>query len=338
MKRSAYVFAVALLLLAIGVSHASDVEVGGLVQARYTDWRGENATFWMRTARVKASVKVTEKINALVTIGVEKEPNIVDGYIDYSHSKLINVRAGQFKLPFGFETQIGRHDLEAMNRSVVFQCLWNNGVSANYVRDMGLMVMGRYKILEYKVGAVNGVGYNYTVHPEEDGIRIFPRWGGDNNNSKDIVGRVGVGVPMFAGLGFSFYDGRWPTYEGSPDNCDRTAKAFDLYLDTGKVLLQYEHVWAQGRVNNDALDFRDDKYGGYFVVVGYRINPLIEPVYKVDICDPNKDADGDRITDLYFGVNLNFQRSARVQLFYRESKLAKRFSDSAFLAQFSARF
>jgi hypothetical protein len=58
----------------------------------------------------------------------------------------------------------------------------------------------------------------------------------------------------------------------------------------------------------------------------------------VDICDPNKDADGDRETDLYFGVNLNFQRSARVQLFYRESKLAKRYSDHAFLAQFSARF
>jgi hypothetical protein len=58
----------------------------------------------------------------------------------------------------------------------------------------------------------------------------------------------------------------------------------------------------------------------------------------VDILDPDKDADGDRMTDLYFGVNLNFQKSARFQVFYRESKVAKKFDDCTYLAQISARF
>jgi hypothetical protein len=272
-----------------------------------------------------------------VKIGAACEPNLLEAYMDYFHSELVGLRVGQFKLPFGLESQLTPYDLEATRRAQVFSCLWNNGVCPCYVRDIGLVVMGRHKILDYKLGVVNGAGYNFSWDPETAGTQLFPKWARDNNNSKDVVGRVGLGIPMFAGLGFSVYEGRWPIDRGSPRNHDRTAKGFDLFLDTGKILLQYEHIWAQGRVNDDALDFKTDKYGGYFVVLGYRVNPLIEPVWKVDICDPNKDADGDRMTDLYFGVNLNFQRSARVQLFYRESKLAKRFAGSAFLAQVSAK-
>ena len=73
-------------------------------------------------------------------------------------------------------------------------------------------------------------------------------------------------------------------------------------------------------------------------VLGYRVNSLIEPVFKVDMCDPDKETDADRLKDTYFGVNLNFERKARFQVFYRESKIAGHFDDSAFLAQASARF
>jgi hypothetical protein len=334
------------LLLSVA-SHAFNVDFGGLITGQYADHRDENATFAATAARLKAKVEVTDKITGVAQFDFAKEPELLDAFVDYSHSKLLTARLGQFKLPFGFETQISRFDLEAMNRSLVIGHLWNNGVTRSYVRDAGLMLMGRYKIIEYKVGAVNGVGYNYAPPLFCQIEHSHPgRWG-DNNNTKDIVGRVGIGVPMFAGLGFSFYEGAWPTNEYGLDPCDtdaglicnadRTAKAFDLYLDTGKVLVQYEHVWAQGRVTNYA-SFTDAEYGGYYVVVGYRVTPLIEPVYKVDIFDPDKDADGDRQTDMYFGVNINFQRSARVQLFYRESKLAKRYSDGAFMVQASASF
>ena len=85
-------------------------------------------------------------------------------------------------------------------------------------------------------------------------------------------------------------------------------------------------------------EWQGSKYGGYYIVVGYRVNALIEPVFKVDVCDPDKDADADRLKDMHFGLNLNFERKARLQVFYRESKVAGRFDDSAFLAQASARF
>jgi hypothetical protein len=37
-------------------------------------------------------------------------------------------------------------------------------------------------------------------------------------------------------------------------------------------------------------------------------------------------------------MNLNFQKSARFQLFYRESKVAKKYDDSVYLARITARF
>jgi hypothetical protein len=340
MVRTSFITVVALLVL-VAVCHG----FSGLVQAGYTDARGEDAYFAATAARLKAQAEITEKITVFTQFDIAKEPELLDAYVEYSHSKLLNARLGQFKLPFGFETQASKYDLEAINRSLVIAHLWSNGVSRSYVRDAGLALMGRWKLLEYKVGAVNGVGYNYTEDfYTEGGSQLgasassgFTSWGKDNNNSKDIVGRVGVGIPMFAGLGFSFYEGKWPVYSTTECDCDRSAKAFDLYLDTGKVLVQYEHIWAQGSPSG-IMDINDAKYGGYYVVVGYRATPLIEPVWKVDILDPDKDADGDRMTDMYFGMNLNFQKSARFQLFYRESKVAKKYDDSVYLARITARF
>ncbi|MFH1313154.1 MAG: hypothetical protein ABIJ00_07965 [Candidatus Eisenbacteria bacterium] len=353
MKRTVLVSLAAVILLG-GASYGADVNFSGLVQTRYVDVRDEDATFFAKAARLGARVNVTDKVSVEAMFELAGEPNMLEAVVDYALPwGGLHAMVGQFKLPFGFETQISRFDLEAMDRSLVISHLWYNGVSHPYLRDVGAQIAGRYKIFEYKLGAVNGVGYNYTPDPDGDGMQAFPSWGRDNNNSKDIVGRIGAGIPMFAGLGFSLYEGKWPV-DYSPQVCNenRSAKALDIFLDTGKMLFQYEHVWAQGRLSDAGIaapgglgagsalpsEWQGSKYGGYYIVLGYRVNALIEPVFKVDMCDPDKDTDTDRLKDTYLGVNLNFERKARFQVFYRESKVAGRFDDSAFLAQASARF
>jgi hypothetical protein len=342
------------MLLLGGICYGADLDLSGLLQIRYTDNRDLDGTFAARTARLGAKVKVTEKISAQAQFELAREPNLLDAMIDYSFSPALNVRIGQFKLPFGHEIQLSPFGLEAGDRALIHTHLWYNGVSRPYIRDTGALVFGRYMLFDYALGAVNGAGYNYTDDPDGGGVRVFPRWGMDNNNSKDIVGRIGIGVPMFAGMGFSFYEGNWPVgYTTGTCNEDRSAKAFDIFLDTGKVLFHYERVWAQGRLlDQDVAAFeghsavshalpgdrwQDSEYGGSFVVIGYRFNAMIEPVYKLDLCDPDEDADGDRLTDTYFGVNLNFEGKARLQMLYRESKVARRFVDNGFVAQVSAR-
>jgi hypothetical protein len=312
------------------VCYSADLEMSGLLQAQYVDAKDKDSDFTVRAARVKARAKITDKITGQLQFDVSREPDLLDLMIDYSHAKYLTLRFGQFTLPFGFETQASRFDLEAIERSLVISSIWNNGVSSPYIRDAGVMLMGNYKIFEYKVAAVNGVGYNYVASQAEPPPETYflPRWGRDNNNTKDIVGRIGMGVPMFAGLGFSFYEGKWE------DAQDRSAIAFDLYLDA-KVVLQYEYVRGEGLMGD--YDWCDAKYSGYYLVLGYKVTPLIEPVFKMDRFDPDKDEDSDRRTADYYGVNLNFERRARLQVLYGESEEAGKFVDGGFKVQVSAR-
>jgi hypothetical protein len=306
-----------------GMATAADVTVKGLVQTQWIAEQHKASTFAARAMRLGASAKLTEKISALIVLEAAKEPNLLDAYVDYTFDPRLSIRSGQFQMPFGLETQSSRFDQEAIESSLIINNLWKNGSSTGYSRDIGVMCTARHKVFELKLAAVNGVGFNYG----ESGA-VFPKWGTDNNSHKDLVGRFGVGIPVFAGLGFSMYQGKWPAGDtlSVPDDIvyvgkDRTAMGFDAYLDAGKILFQMEYIWAEGRVGGqwkDAGDISDPiKYGGYYVIIGYRVTPMIEPIFKYDKYDPNKDADDNSQRDLCLGLNLNFEGKARLQTSYR---------------------
>jgi hypothetical protein len=65
---------------------------------------------------------------------------------------------------------------------------------------------------------------------------------------------------------------------------------------------------------------------------------MIEPTFKIDKLDPDKDEGGDTRTDLYYGLNLDMERRARLQVFYRDSKEGGDFIGKGWRAQVSARF
>ncbi|MFH1219571.1 MAG: porin [Candidatus Eisenbacteria bacterium] len=341
----------AAVILSVGVCYSAEVEFGGLLQIKYLAEQHKDSDISTRTARLKGSVKLTDKIALMMTLEGAKEPNILDAQLDYTFAKYAVVRVGQFTLPFGFETSWSSFDIEAIDRSQLIDHLLNNGVSTPYLRDAGVMGMGRHKVFEYKVACVNGVGYN---------------GGKDNNNYKDIVGRVGVGIPMFAGIGVSTYQGKWPEQWINKDKKvvkvipqDRKAMGLDIYLDTGKLLFQMEYVRAQGLLKShkevvapDTLDvaWSNDKYGGYYILLGYRVTPFLEPVFKYDrydpntdkkddlLTDPNRNEKDDLLTDMYFGVNLNFEGKARLQVGYRMRDEATDKDNNQLLVQAGAKF
>ena len=59
---------------------------------------------------------------------------------------------------------------------------------------------------------------------------------------------------------------------------------------------------------------------------------------KLDKLDPDWDASDDKLTDLHYGLNLNLERKARLQIFYREGKTGSSYRNHGWLAQVSAKF
>lgn len=340
----------AVAFLASAAATAADVTVKGLIQTQFISEQHKPSTFVARAMRLGGSAKMTAKISGTIVFDAAKEPNLLDAYVDYAIHPKLSVRSGQFQMPFGFETQSSRFDQEAIENSLVVNNLWNNGFSAGYARDIGVMCTARHKVFELKIAAVNGVGLNYG-----EAGSFWPKWGRDNNGHKDLVGRFGVGIPVFAGLGFSMYQGKWPstdtsyvndtTYVTTHPDQDRTAMGFDIYLDAGKILFQMEYISGKGlpasqwKTPDDLSD--PIEYGGYYIVLGYRVTPMIEPIFKWDKYDPDKDKDDNSQRDLCLGLNLNFEGKGRLQTCYRireDESQEKDVENNQLIVQMSGKF
>ncbi len=332
----------AALLAGSAIAYGEGPEISGLIQSQYIDEGNKDSRFLVKAARLKCHAEITDRIAGTLQVDFAREPLILDAMVDIAIVRYANFTFGQFPIPFGYEFQLSRFDLEAIDRSLIMKTAFGNGISSPYVRDVGAMLSGRYKLFNYQVAAVNGTGFDYNDQSGEYS-GTFASWNNDNNNSKDIVGRVGVGIPMLAGLGFSMYEGSWAC------DSEKSAMSFYFHVDTGKVLFQYEWLRGKGYLDeatpvdtliatSPSLDWFDREYGGYYLVVGYRVTPMIQPTFKIDKLDPNRDEDGDTRSDLYYGVNLNVERRARLQVFYRDSKEGGDFVGKGWRAQVSARF
>lgn len=99
-----------------------------------------------------------------------RDGNVVltDGFLDVHYWPEFKLRAGQFKVPFGYEELFSDNNIDFVERSVA-----DNLVPS---RDMGVMVHGSTfnGRVSYALGGFNGSGQNKR----------------DTNDSKDIVGRL----------------------------------------------------------------------------------------------------------------------------------------------------
>ena len=107
----------------------------------------------------------------------------------------VMVSTGLLLTPFGFEVQ----ELDITRPFLERSTMSNELVPSSY--DLGLRVLGGYKILNYALGLMNG---------DPIGEQTFP--GRDPNKSKDLVFRIGISSEVVSGVrvdaGFSGLTGR----------------------------------------------------------------------------------------------------------------------------------
>ncbi len=176
------------------------LKIAGYVQADNRTFfdsgaAGTTNQFLIRSARPVVEAKLTDyfDMRGMVDFG-RGATTLLDAYGDFHPmpgSKLVNLRMGEFKLPIGIERWQSESDVMFVER----------GQTTNLVpyRDIGVMLYGQIipDQLEYHIGLTNG---------SPDLLAAT----GDNDNNKDVVGRVFVkpftwmGVRALEGFGLGF--------------------------------------------------------------------------------------------------------------------------------------
>ena len=243
--------------------------VQGMYQANLSD-EGELNDNALRMRRVRLSVdgNLAKTVSYKIQGDFTRSPMLVDAYIKYKPCREFAIQLGQFKTPFTIESPINPVNLEIFDYGEAVQQLGGYkdvcGVGA-LGRDLGLMATGslfpvegeegyKYSIVDYSIGVFNGNGANNL----------------DNNNSKDIVGRLDVhpGLKEIT-LSGSYYYGKYnkdDVYYGT-----RNRWAAGAQYNDGKFLLRGEYI--SGKTGQLLTVIPEDPNyfysNGYYGVVGY---------------------------------------------------------------------
>ena len=240
--------------------------VQGMYQANLTD-EGELSSNTLRMRRVRLSVdgKLSKTVSYKLQGDFVRSPMLVDAYLKYKPCNEFAIQIGQFKTPFTIESPINPVNLEIFDYGEIIQKLSGYsdvcGVGA-LGRDLGIMATGDlfpiqdkdYSVDNYAIGVFNGNGANAL----------------DNNNRKDIVGRLEVHPGLKAiTLSGSYYYGKY--YKDEENNGTRNRWAAGAQYNDGKLVLRGEYI--SGKTGYVPTDIPEDlgyfNSNGYYAQAGY---------------------------------------------------------------------
>ncbi len=294
--------------------------VGGLLQVQADgldkgDSRFTSAhdRFFLRRARLNASGRFLEEFDFRAEVelaGSLSEASAIraqmtDGYLNWNTYDFANIRAGQFKTPFGYEQLFSDPKLTTIERSLA-----NDRLTLS--RQLGVQVGGDFfeKRLNYATGIFNGTGVSTNANDNDAflwagrvGAVLWEgklngteaRWAGGTNAfaSKDTA--LGAQAAEFG------FDSTPAT--AAKDNIftgQRTGLGVDSQFRLGEFELWTEFLTA----SFDQSANRDITASGWYLQGSYFILPKeLQGVIKFDSFDPNDKVSGNHTDTWTFGLN-----------------------------------
>ena len=193
MKRNLFlIIGLIAFLFPMNLSAQEGPKISGFVQGL---WQGNlnkdgdltSNTFQARRVRMSVDGTLVKGLTYKIQGDFVRKPMLVDFYVKYKPCDEFAIQVGQFKTPFTMESPINPVNLEIFDYGESVQKL--GGYSdvcgvGSLGRDLGIMATGKlfkvedkdFSLVEYSLGVFNGNGANEK----------------DNNNRKDIVGRLYV--------------------------------------------------------------------------------------------------------------------------------------------------
>ncbi len=239
----------------------------------------------------------------------------------------IKIKAGQFKVPFSEEHLTPTTKLDTIQKAEVVASLCS-------FRDIGVQISGDTldKKVNYALGVFNGNNINTT----------------DNNDQKDIIGRVVVSPFKGDGgsldglsFGVSAQGGRQPnsTSGGIAYAGDRT-RVGGLIKYVGKAAdknfkLQSEYIYQSRDQQDTGACYKSQ---GWYVLTTYDLTDKWQPVYKYEVYDPDEKATGDKRKTNTLGINYFFNKHTKLQLNYRNLKYPNSKGGNELLSELTIQF
>ena len=279
-------------------------KISGFVQGMYIanlNQEGSLIDNTLRMRRVRLSVDGTlfNGLTYKIQGDFSRSPMLVDAYLKYKVADAFAIQLGQFKTPFSIESPINPVNLEIFDYGESVQKLVGYsdvcGVGS-LGRDLGLMATGdlfpvkgeegiKYHVVNYAIGVFNGNGANQL----------------DNNNRKDLVGRLEVHPGLKAlTLSGSYYYGKYTKDDNK--NCTRNRWAAGAQYNDGNLVIRAEYIGGttgfladvigeDGQVT-DIIEL-PTKSEGYYAVAGYNFRlgkegkQTLMPVLRYEHFDKN---------------------------------------------------
>ncbi|MDR1372227.1 MAG: OprO/OprP family phosphate-selective porin [Dysgonamonadaceae bacterium] len=271
-----------------------------------------NSSFDVARIILFATGRLGEKQQFGYMAMIDAGPNTAmqEMYGEYLPSDEVNIRFGQFKIPFTIENPMSASRFETVypSRSVSamagsagdFNQFDGRGVKAG--RDAGVMLSGKmFHIIEYYAGLFNGTGLNTK----------------DRDSHKDFIGTVYLQPLKGLKIGGSIYDGKISMLEDNGSilpsgNYSRRAWAAGGVYDGKHCYFRSEYVAAKtGNINRH----------GYYASCVWKAAPSKwELVAKYDFFNNSMNETG----DVTLGVNYYMAYLTKIQMnyIYTDDKLS----------------
>ena len=261
---------------------ADALKITGFVQGMYqadlnNDFELQDNTFRMRRVRLSIDGRLLKTVSYKIQGDFVRSPMLVDAYVKYKPCNEFAIQIGQFKTPFSLESPINPVNLEIFDYGENVQKLVGYsdvcGIKA-IGRDIGIMATGslfpikadgekgiKYNVVDYAIGVFNGNGVNVV----------------DNNNRKDVVGRLEVHPGMKdLTLSGSYYYGKYKTSDD--DHGVRNRWSAGAQYNGGNIVVRGEYFDGTTGYYNDIVNELGDpneQYrfsNGYYALAGYTFN------------------------------------------------------------------
>ncbi len=265
------------------------LEWGGFIQGQFIHSSKAVDSFRIRRARLKLSGKVADPIFFKLQLAPVKRTALLDAQVDIRFFPYMNLEFGQYKIPFSLENLTSSSSLDFINRSLAVENLCPGRDMGSSGRDIGISVYGQVAKFKYTLGFFNGSGINRL----------------DNNEHKDLSGRV-VYLPFdFLSMGFSLYRGKHTLGAGQPES-NRNRNGLELQLVKGRFVLKSEYIFAR--------DHELERQGMY-VQGAYALLPgTIELLLRYDSLNKDKSQQGQYHKAIDLGLNWHITEKSKFQI------------------------